>query len=141
MTGVSILFHQSVIAKPLRTGVSLEQLSPLEVQPGESIVLKTKVSINDDGSLPEIKWFKNDEPITSNRVEIEAHPDGSILLKVAFSEANDEGVYTVKARNEHGVAEASAPVKVFSTCSNYRVGCTLPQRAARLLLSTRFRLP
>ncbi|XP_022664918.1 obscurin-like isoform X4 [Varroa destructor] len=113
----SAVLLEKVIAKPLRTGVSLEQLSPLEVQPGESIVLKTKVSINDDGSLPEIKWFKNDEPITSNRVEIEAHPDGSILLKVAFSEANDEGVYTVKARNEHGVAEASAPVKVFSTCT------------------------
>ena len=66
---------------------------------------------------PQVQWFHMGKPIVDDEVyNIDADEDGnhSLYLPECFPE--DAGVYTVRATNEHGVAEACAILTVEGEC-------------------------
>lgn len=107
-----------VAVKSSSKPVFLWKLSPLSVPVGEPIELKIKVTLGDDGSLPQIQWLKDNVPIPASDVDqkTEALSDGSLYLRVAKSRPEHSGQYSVRAQRGDEKAETSAPVNVISMC-------------------------
>ena len=56
---------------------------------------------------PQVTWLFNGQPVTSSdRVQISESEDGTSTLSIRAAELTDKGVYTAKATNAVGEAEA-----------------------------------
>jgi len=85
-------------------------IGDIKVQEGKSTTFTVKAK---GQPAPEIQWFVNNELITTDEVyQVIPGEEGesTLLLSEAFPE--DSGVYTVKAVNEVGQAEATALLTV-----------------------------
>lgn len=83
----------------------------LTVKEGEAATLTCKVK---GEPVPEITWYHADQPIKSDDV-YRVRPgkeEGESTLEIPESFPEDSGVYTVKASNEAGSAEATAILTV-----------------------------
>ncbi|CAF1280711.1 unnamed protein product, partial [Rotaria sordida] len=60
-----------------------------------------------------VTWFFNDQPLsTDNRLEVTETDDGTSILTIRQVELGDQGVYTTRATNAFGVAEAQTTLKI-----------------------------
>ncbi|CAF3868046.1 unnamed protein product, partial [Rotaria sp. Silwood1] len=62
---------------------------------------------------PRVTWFFNDQPLPNNdRLQVTETDDGTSILTVCQAELGDQGVYTAKATNAFGEAEAQTTLKI-----------------------------
>ena len=83
---------------------------PQKLKEGKSLSLPVTVSGEPN---PEIKWFRNDEPITGPSVEVK---DTATSVKVKSVTAADSGTYKVVAENPVGSDSAEFTVNVKGKC-------------------------
>ncbi|CAF3449947.1 unnamed protein product, partial [Rotaria sp. Silwood2] len=64
---------------------------------------------------PQVAWFFNGQPIsTNNRFQMTETGDGTSTLSIRQAELADQGVYTARATNAVGEAEAKTTLRI--TC-------------------------
>jgi hypothetical protein len=69
----------------------------------------------DGEPMPKTEWTKDGKPIkASDRIIIEAKPDGTVSLSIDNAKLQDSGKYAVKATNPKGEVSSSTNVKVES---------------------------
>ncbi|CAF4931760.1 unnamed protein product [Rotaria sp. Silwood1] len=62
---------------------------------------------------PRVAWFFNDQPLpTNDRLQVTETDDGTSILIIRQAKLADEGVYTAKAINAFGEAEAQTTLKI-----------------------------
>ena len=62
---------------------------------------------------PQVTWLFNGQPVTSSdRVQISESEDGTSTLSIRAAELTDKGVYTAKATNAVGEAEAKTTLNI-----------------------------
>ncbi|CAF1406250.1 unnamed protein product, partial [Rotaria sordida] len=62
---------------------------------------------------PRVTWFFNGQPLpTNDRLEITETDDGTSILTIHQAELDDQGVYTARATNAFGEAEAQTTLKI-----------------------------
>lgn len=106
-------------AKPAGAPLFLEKLSPVQVTEGESFSMTTRVTLDEEGHLPLIEWFKDGKRIDSDRCHRKILANGVLTLCVEESKPQDAGSYLVRASNADGEAESSAPVTVVCRLPTY----------------------
>lgn len=81
-----------------------------EIDEGETLAIKMKV----DGSpIPTVRWFKDGDEIKEDgRVQLIAHPDGSIELRIEKVVPGDCGAYKIVAHNKNGERAVLSAVAV-----------------------------
>lgn len=89
----------------------LEPLQNITVYEGETTVLRTQVTGN---PAPEVKWFKDEKPITNLPMKKEDVLFTCTLNKITES---DSAKYSVTATNPAGTAKSSCNVTVESEYS------------------------
>ena len=99
-----------------------------KVAEGEPLVLSVKV----DGSpLPDVKWFKNGEPIADGdddgRISIKLLPDGTAQLEIASADPKDSAVYKMVAVNPSGEVETQTTADVKKTPKKATLDDVLPE--------------
>ena len=74
--------------------------------------LKLECRVNGE-PLPELTWFKDGEKVEpSDRIQIEAFPDGTARLFIPSSTLDDDGIYRCVAKNPSGTANIKASIAV-----------------------------
>lgn len=75
---------------------------------------KVKLSCFLESKEPQVKWFKNDEPIANSPKVRGRHSEGLCLLEIASATAEDSGVYKCWARDETGEASTFCKLEVYA---------------------------
>ncbi|CAF4906660.1 unnamed protein product, partial [Rotaria sp. Silwood1] len=62
---------------------------------------------------PRVTWFFNGQPLpTNDRLQVTEADDGTSILSIRQAELGDQGVYTARAINAFGEAEAQTTLKI-----------------------------
>lgn len=75
---------------------------------------KVKISCFLESKEPQVKWFKNDEPIANSPKIRGRHSEGLCLLDIASATVEDSGVYKCWARDETGEASTFCKLEVYA---------------------------
>ncbi|XP_054741014.1 muscle M-line assembly protein unc-89 isoform X2 [Anastrepha obliqua] len=75
---------------------------------------KVKISCFLESKEPQVKWFKNEEPIANSPKIRGRHSEGLCLLEIASATAEDSGVYKCWARDETGEASTFCKLEVYA---------------------------
>ncbi|XP_022664923.1 obscurin-like isoform X9 [Varroa destructor] len=103
-----------VVAKVIKPPTFAQGLKPSKFVEGGVGRLDAKLNPNDDGSMPDVEWLKNGNPLTeADGVRFIKNPDGTVALEIPKCKPEDAGKYTLRVKNpDGGIAESSAPVEV-----------------------------
>lgn len=102
--------------------VFLQELTDTSSSIGHSILLRVVVT---GRPQPHLSWYKEQVLIIPSEEEEEGENEyGSLWIR--SSKAEDAGIYTCVAKNEHGKAVTSATVKIMGMEGTDRVGSTGP---------------
>lgn len=75
---------------------------------------KLKISCFLESKEPQVKWFKNDEPIQNSSKIRGCYNEGLCLLEIDSTSIEDSGVYKCWARDETGECSTLCRLEVFS---------------------------
>lgn len=110
----NILFVLQVMSTKQEKPQILEPLQNITVYEGETTVLRTQVTGN---PTPEVKWFKDEKPVTNLPMKKEDILYTCTLNKITES---DSAKYSVTATNPAGTAKSSCNVTVESAYPTIR---------------------
>ncbi|CAD6189828.1 unnamed protein product [Caenorhabditis auriculariae] len=102
-TTTSSIRFEKVLVAPEFT----EKLKPLEVKEKETFTASVTVT---GSPQPEVKWFKDNTPVTvdGSHIVVKAEGSGHYTFTIKDATSSDVGVYSCKATNEVGEATTTA---------------------------------